>query len=130
MDSTTPCSGWDIGIILLFVIIRSSFMRIFRISFHNQGKVYQLHAEQISQGELYGFIEISGLLFNEHTSVVIDPAEERLKDEFSGTSRILVPMHAVIRIDEVEKRGQNMIFDVGDTGNVTPFPNFGPDTRK
>ncbi len=105
-------------------------MRIFRISFHNQGKVYQLHAEQVGQGELYGFVEITGLLFNEHTSVVIDPAEERLKDEFSGTSRILVPMHAVIRIDEVEKRGQNMIFDVGDTSNITTFPGFGPDKKK
>ena len=105
-------------------------MRIFRISFHNQGKVYQLHAEHVGQGELYGFVEISGLLFNEHTSVVIDPAEERLKDEFSGTSRILVPMHAVIRIDEVEKRGQNMIFDVGDNSNITTFPGFGPDVKK
>ncbi|WP_456373671.1 DUF1820 family protein [Thiolapillus sp.] len=105
-------------------------MRIFRVTFHNQGKVYQLHAEQVSQGDLYGFIEISGLLFNEHTTVVIDPAEERLKDEFSGTSRILVPMHAIIRIDEVEKRGQNMIFDVGDKSNVTPFPSFGPAPEK
>ncbi len=105
-------------------------MRIFRISFHNQGKVYQLHAEHVGQGELYGFVEISGLLFNEHTSVVIDPAEERLKDEFSGTSLILVPVHAVIRIDEVEKRGKNMIFDVGETGNVTPFPNLGNDLNK
>jgi len=92
--------------------------------------VYQLHAEHVGEGELYGFVEISGLLFNEHTSVVIDPAEERLKDEFSGTSRILVPVHAVIRIDEVEKRGKNMIFDVGETGNVTPFPNLGNDLNK
>lgn len=105
-------------------------MRIFRITFHNQGKIYQLHAEQVSQGELYGFIEISGLLFDEHTSVVIDPAEERLKNEFAGTSRILVPVHAVVRIDEVEKRGQNMIFDVESTGNVTPFPGFGPDAKR
>lgn len=105
-------------------------MRIFRITFHNQGKIYQLHAEEVSQGELYGFIEIRGLLFNEHTSVVIDPAEERLKDEFAGTSRIMIPMHAVIRIDEVEKRGQNMIFDIGDQSNVTPFPGFVPGPEK
>ncbi|RTZ75235.1 MAG: DUF1820 domain-containing protein [Gammaproteobacteria bacterium] len=105
-------------------------MRIFRLTFHNQGKVYQLHAEEVSQGELYGFIEIRGLLFNEHTSVVIDPAEERLKDEFGDTSRVMIPLHAVIRIDEVEKRGQNMIFDVGDQGNVTHFPSFGPGPGK
>jgi len=101
-------------------------MRIFRITFHNQGKVYRLHAEEVGMAELAGFVEIRGLLFGEHTSLVIDPSEERLKDEFAGTSRILVPFHAVIRIDEVEKRGQNLIFDVGDTSNVTPFPGFGP----
>jgi hypothetical protein len=101
-------------------------MRIFRIAFINQGKVYQLHAETVRQGELYGFVEISNLLFGEHTSVVIDPAEERLKDEFGGVSRILIPIHAVIRIDEVEKRGQNKILDMEAGSNVTPFPLYGP----
>jgi len=98
-------------------------MRIFRISFHSNGKVYQLHAQQVVQGELYGFIEIRELLFDEHTLVVIDPAEERLKDEFSGVQRLMLPMHAVIRIEEVEKRGQNKILDLdGPISNVTPFP--------
>ena len=59
----------------------------------------------------------------EHTSVVIDPAEEKLKDEFSGVESIQIPMHAVIRIDRVEQRGQNKILEVdGSTSNVTPFP--------
>ena len=32
-------------------------------------------------------------------------------------------MHAVIRIEEVEKRGQNKILDLdGPISNVTPFP--------
>jgi len=98
-------------------------MQIFRVSFHNNGKVYQLHAEQVVQGELYGFVEIRGLLFHEHTSVVIDPAEEKLKDEFSGVGSIQIPMHAVIRIDRVEQRGQNKILELdGSTSNVTPFP--------
>ncbi len=98
-------------------------MRIFRISFHNNGKVYQLHAQQVLQGDLYGFVEIRELLFGEHTSVVIDPAEERLKNEFAGVQRLLLPMHAVIRIEEVEKRGQNKILDLdGPISNVTPFP--------
>ena len=98
-------------------------MQIFRISFHNNGKVYQLHAEQVSQGELYGFVAVRGLLFDEHTSVVIDPSEERLKDEFSGVESIQVPMHAVIRVDKVEKRGQNKILELdGSSANVTPFP--------
>ena len=98
-------------------------MRIFRVSFHNHGKVYQLHAQQVGQAELYGFIEIRDLLFDEHTSVVIDPAEEKLKAEFSGVQRLMLPMHAVIRVEEVESRGQNKIFDVdGSVSKITPFP--------
>lgn len=98
-------------------------MQIFRVSFHNNGKVYQLHAEQVSQADLYGFVEVRNLQFDEHTSVVIDPSEEKLKSEFSGVERILVPMHAIIRIDEVAKRGQNKILDIdGSSANVTAFP--------
>lgn len=98
-------------------------MRIFRIAFHNQGKVYQMHAQQIAQAELYGFIEVRDLLFGEHTALLIDPAEERLAAEFSGVQRLLLPMHAVIRIEEVEKRGQNKILDLdGPVSNITPFP--------
>jgi hypothetical protein len=98
-------------------------MRIFRVSFHNNGKVYQLHAQQIGQAELYGFIEVRDLLFGEHTSVVIDPAEEKLRNEFVGVERLILPMHAVFRIEEVEKRGQNKILELdGTLSNVSPFP--------
>lgn len=97
-------------------------MRIFRITFFNQGNIYQLHAESVRQGELYGFVEISGLLFDAHTTVVIDPSEERLKAEFAGVARVQVPLHAVVRIDEVDKRGQNKILDLDSGGKVTPFP--------
>lgn len=98
-------------------------MRIFRVSFHNNGKVYQLHAQNIGQGDLYGFIEIRDLLFGEHTSVVIDPAEEKLQAEFAGVERLILPMHVVMRIEEVEKRGQNKILDIdGSISNISPFP--------
>lgn len=102
----------------------TSGTRIFRVSFANQGKVYELYAEGVRQGELYGFIEILGLIFGENSSVVIDPAEERLKGEFAGVSRIMVPIHSVIRIDEVEKRGTSKIFELDRNANVTPFPTF------
>ena len=60
-------------------------MRIYRVSFHNNGKVYQLHAESVGQSDLWGFLEIADFLFDEHTSVVIDPSEEKLKNEFAET---------------------------------------------
>ncbi|WP_428609606.1 DUF1820 family protein [Sedimenticola sp.] len=97
-------------------------MRIFRISFVNQGKVYQLYAESVKQADVFGFIEISHLVFGEASGLVIDPSEEKLKNEFSGVSRTLVPMHAIIRVDEVEKRGQCKIMDLDGNANITPFP--------
>ncbi len=95
--------------------------QIFRVSFINQGKVYEVYAEQVHQGELYGFVEIEGFIFGENTSVVIDPSEEKLRAEFGDVTRTMIPMHAVIRIDQVEKRGPGKIHEL-DGGNVTPFP--------
>ena len=97
-------------------------MRIFRVTFINQGKIYLLYAEAVRQAEVYGFLEIEGLIFGETSSVVIDPGEEKLKNEFSGVSRTLVPIHAVIRVDEVKKRGQSKIMELGKETNITQFP--------
>lgn len=98
-------------------------MRIYRVSFHHSGKVYQLHAQRVGSAELYGFVELADLLFGEHTSLVVDPAEEKLKAEFDGVQRLLLPMHSVIRIEEVERRGQNRILDLdGGFSNITLFP--------
>ena len=105
-------------------------MRIFKISFVNQGKVYQIYARQVRPAELYGFIEIEDLVFGEPGGLVIDPSEERLKDEFAGVRRTLVPIHATIRIDEVEKQGTSKIMDLDPNAKITPFPTpFTPPTR-
>jgi len=97
--------------------------QVYRILFHNRGKLYELHARAVSQSGLLGFVEVEGLLFGERSGVVVDPGEERLKAEFAGVSRIYVPMHAVVRIDEVEREGVNKIHPAGEEGaKVTPFP--------
>jgi hypothetical protein len=93
---------------------------LYRIIYINQGKVYEIYARSIAQSGMHGFVEVEDLLFGEHTSVVIDPAEERLKNEFSGVKRSYIPMHAVIRIDEVEKEGTAKIVPL--EGNVSAFP--------
>ena len=79
--------------------------RIYRLTFFNQGQVYEIYAKSVSHGSMLGFIEVEGLLFGERAQVVVDPSEERLRDEFKGVSRVFIPMHAVARIDEVEKEG-------------------------
>ena len=68
-----------------------------------------MYAHQVSQSDLWGFVEIGEIIFGERTAVLVDPGEERLKAEFANTKRTYVPMHAIIRIDEVEKEGTNKI---------------------
>ncbi|MEM9172264.1 MAG: DUF1820 family protein [Pseudomonadota bacterium] len=94
---------------------------LYRVSFVNQGKVYEVYAESVGQSDLYGFIEIAGMKFGERSALVVDPSEEKIKAEFEGVAATYVPMHSVLRIDEVDKQGVSKISTFkGD--NVTPFP--------
>ena len=103
----------------------------YRITFHNQGKVYEIYAREVHQSNLLGFVEVETIVFGEKSSVVVDPSEENLKAEFAGVARTYIPMHAVIRIDEVEKLGHGKITSGGDA-KVTPFPLYtgGKETGK
>jgi hypothetical protein len=94
---------------------------IFKIMFVNQGKVYEVYARKVSQGRLFGFIEVEELVFGERSSVVLDPGEERIKSEFTGVKCTMLPMHSILRIDEVKKQGQAKI-SAFEGGNVTQFP--------
>ena len=93
---------------------------IYKIIFMNQGKVYEIYARQVSHGGLFGFVEIEELVFGNRSSVVVDPSEERIQTEFSGVSRTYLPLHSVLRIDEVEKQGVSKVTDA-EGGNVTQF---------
>ena len=95
---------------------------IFRIMFVNQGKVYEVYAHKVSHGELFGFIEVEELLFGERSSVVLDLSEERIKGEFSGVKRTFLPMHSILRIDEVKKHGSAKITVLESGANVAQFP--------
>ena len=90
-------------------------------------KVYEVFARQIYQSDLYGFIEIEGVIFGERSQLVVDPNEEKLKNEFESVQRSYVPIHSIIRIDEVEKEGVAKISDVAASSSkiahmpVAPF---------
>jgi hypothetical protein len=89
--------------------------------FVNQGKVYEVYARKVSQGRLFGFIEVEELVFGERSTVVLDPGEERIKSEFTGVKCTMLPMHSILRIDEVKKQGQAKI-SVLEGSNVAAFP--------
>jgi len=96
--------------------------RIFKVVFHNQGSVYELYAREVSQSAMYAFVEVGDIIFGERSRVVVDPSDERLKAEFNGVTRTYIPMHSVIRIDEVDKEGRNKIIAGEGGGKVAPFP--------
>jgi hypothetical protein len=96
---------------------------LYKITFHNHGKIYELYAERVNSGSLWGFIEVAGLAFDVHEGLVVDPTEERLRDEFGGTKVLHLPMQSIVRIEEVEKKGQSAIRDAASGETViTPFP--------
>ena len=94
---------------------------IYKVVFANQGKVYEVYARKVSHGNLFGFIEIEELVFGERSTVVLDPGEERIKSEFEGVKRSYLPLHSVLRIDEVKKQGVSKISNI-EGSNVAQFP--------
>ena len=96
----------------------------FRIQFHNNNKIYELYAHEVGQSHMGGFIEIGEIIFGEHSKLLIDPAEEKLKSEFANVKHTYIPHFAVIRIDEVVRCGKNRILD-SDGASITVFPGHG-----
>jgi hypothetical protein len=96
--------------------------RVYKVIFHNQGKVYELFARSASASGLYGFVEIGELIFAEGEGLVVDPTEERMRSEFEGVKVLHIPMHSVVRIEEVEQRGNCLIRDTETGEKITPLP--------
>ena len=96
--------------------------KLYRIAFLNHGKVYELFCSGVNTSHLLGFVEVSGLAFDEKDSLVIDPTEEKMRDEFEGVEVLHLPMHSVLRVEQVKKKGQAVIRDRESGEKVMPFP--------
>lgn len=96
---------------------------IYKIIFINKDQVYEIYAKSVYQGDLYGFVIVEDIVFGEKSSIVLDPGEEKLRTEFEGVKRSFIPMHEVIRIDQVERQGVGKITSAQpsskSTGNVS-----------
>ncbi len=119
-----PARTYNVSLKLAAVLFGAmAASHIFRIMFVNQGKVYEIYARKVGHGDLFGFIEVEDVVFGERSSVVLDPSEERIKSEFEGVKRTFLPMHSVLRIDEVKKHGTSKITALeGGGANVAQFP--------
>lgn len=95
---------------------------IYKIVFICREQVYEVFAKNVYQGDMYGFVIIEDFVFGEKSSIVLDPGEEKLRAEFEGVTRSFIPMHEIVRIDQVERRGTSKITSIKNEskgGNVS-----------
>ena len=90
--------------------------RIYRVLFHNQGKLFDVYVRSVGRAELFGFLELKEFVFSKQTSMVIDPTEDKLRNEFEAVNRVFIPFASVERIDEVAEAGEARITE--DDGSV------------
>jgi hypothetical protein len=103
---------------------------LYKVCFLSQGKSLELYARHVASSHLWGFTEIGELVFEPPgEGLVVDPTEERLREEFKDTTMLHVPMHAIVRIEEVARRGALAIRDAGSGEKIMPFPIAPPKGR-
>ncbi len=95
---------------------------IFKVIFHNNQQVFEVFARGIYQSDMYGFIEVEEFVFGEPDALIVNPGDEKLKNEFSSVKRSYIPMHSIIRIDEVEKEGVAKVTESAPGSKVAQFP--------
>ncbi|HEY8009803.1 MAG TPA: DUF1820 family protein [Rudaea sp.] len=98
--------------------------KLYKVTFLSQGKTLELYAQHVGSSTLWGFTEIGDILFDQQgDGVLIDPTEERLREEFKHTRVLHLPIQCIVRVEEVEKRGPLSIRDAASGERVvTPFP--------
>jgi hypothetical protein len=111
-------------------VAHRSAHKLYKVTFLSHGKVYELYARKVQSSELYGFVQVQDLSFGGSAdSMLVDPAEEKLREEFGKTRSLHLPMHSVVRIEEVEERGTVAIRDAESGEKVMPFPGVPPQRR-
>jgi len=96
---------------------------LYRVQFISNGERYEVYVKSLSQSGLFGFIEIGEFVWDTHTGVVVDPSHEKLKSEFEDVSSTYIPMHNVLRIDTVSRKGTAKITKLDiKSDKVTTFP--------
>ena len=68
---------------------------LYKVTFLNAGRVYELYARRVGASPLWGFTQVADLVFDVAEGVVVDPAEERLRAEFADTRVLHVPTSPV-----------------------------------
>ena len=104
--------------------------RLYKVTFLSQGKSIELYARHVASSALWGFTEIGDLVFDPPgEGLVVDPTEERLREEFKDTRILHLPIQTILRVEEVVKRGALAIRDASSGDKIMPFPIAPPKTN-
>jgi hypothetical protein len=96
---------------------------IYKVRFQSEGRIYELYAREVTHGDIFGFVLVEDLVWGKKSEIIVDPTEQELKNEFAGVKRTYIPLHAVVRIDEVDKGGAAKVVPIPATGGkVHPMP--------
>ena len=96
---------------------------VFRVVYQVQGQKKILYARYISEESLMGFIEAEALLTAADKKDLPESLDiENLNAEFESVARTYLPMHAIIRIDELIKENEAMKSTENTSCNVSHFP--------
>ena len=97
--------------------------KLYKVTFLSQGKSIELYARHVASSALWGFTEIADLVFEPPgEGIVVDPTEERLREEFKDTTIVHLPIQAILRVEEVARRGTIAIRDAASGDKIMPFP--------
>ena len=93
---------------------------IYRVIFKQDDKRCQLYAQYICEESLMGFLEVESLVFSsDNSSLIVDVQQEELKQQYKGVKRTYIPMHTVIRVDEIKASECQLITNALSDGNIT-----------
>ena len=98
---------------------------VFRVRFYQGDQIYEIYARSLGQDAMFGFLEVEEIVFGESNALIVNPEEEKLKAEFEGVICSYVPLHSVLRIDEVKMEGVAKVLPAPkQQGNkvIRPFP--------
>ena len=87
---------------------------LYKIIYYDIDKIHEIYAKTINDANMYGFVEVGEIVF-EKNSIIIDPAEDRLKDMFKNIKTTYIPQQSIIRIDYVSRKGVAKIIDTNES---------------
>ena len=73
--------------------------KVFKVVFVSQGQVFEVYAKSVSQGGLFGFVEIEGLLFGVRPTDALTVAAVVAAVGVVGVVATVVPSWRATRID-------------------------------